>query len=163
MDTFKYSVAIVAHIRTFIFSPKKFHTCLCSLERKTKVDSCVALRCSPLPDKVRWPFLEQDHVWLLASLPISTGSAPLFSLSACKMQGCMWTPSYSSPGAVRHSPVWWLLRAWLSKSQCHSCKVEYELQSARDTLPPKSPFCTCRHLPSSLFWIFKPDVSVEGT
>lgn len=36
-------------------------TCLCSRERKTKVDCGVALRCRPLPVKVRWPFLEQDH------------------------------------------------------------------------------------------------------
>ena len=132
-------------------------TCLCSLERKTKVDSWVALRCSPLPIKVRWPFLEQDHVWLFAPLPISTSDTPVSSLS---MQRCRRTPSYCSAGAVRHSPVWWLLRAWCSGSQRHSCEYEYGLHSPRDTLPPS---CTCRHLPSSLFWIFKPGASVERT
>lgn len=133
--------------------PQYTRTCLCSLERKTKVDSCVALRCSPLPVKVRWPLLEQDHAWLLGSLPASPAAspAPVPSLSARKTQGCRRTPSYCSPGAARHSPVRWLLRVWLSGSQRHSCKAEYGLQSARDTLPPKVPSCTCRHLPSSLF------------
>ena len=138
-------------------------TCLCSRERYTKVDCGVALRCSPLPIKVRWPFLEQDHAWLLGSLPISTAAtpSPAPSLSSLVMQGCRWTPSYCSAGAVRHSPLCWLLRAWLSGSQLHSCTGEYGMHSPRDTLPPQVPSCTCRHLPISLFWIFKLDASVE--
>lgn len=128
-------------------------TCLCSCERKTRVDSGVALRWSPLPINVRWPFLEQDQDWLLAGA--------ISSLSAVKPQSCRWTPSYCSPGAVRHSPVRWLLRAWLCGSQLHSCSGEYGLHSPRDTLPPKTPSWTCRHFPINLFWILKPDTSVK--
>lgn len=93
---------------------RSFRTCLCSLERKTKVDSCLALRCSPLPIEVRWPFLEQYHNWLLASV------AELVSLPAREMQGLRRTPSYCSPGAVRHSRVCSLRRARCSGSQSHS-------------------------------------------
>lgn len=132
-------------------------TCLCSLDRKTKVDSCVALRCCPLLIKVRWPFLEQAHAWLLPSLPISTRDTP-----ALMMQGCNWTPSYSPIGAVRHSPVWWLLRASLSGNQSHACEGEDGLHSPSETLFPVAPSCTCKHLPRSLFRICKPDSSVKG-
>lgn len=127
-------------------------TCLCSLERNTRVDSCVAPRWSPLLIRVRWPFLEHDHAWLFASMS-------RLRIPAWMMQGLSWTPSYCSPGEVRHSPVSWLLKAELSASQCHSSEVEYEVQSAKDTLPP----CAWRHFPSSLFWILKADTTGEET
>lgn len=131
-------------------------TCLCSLERNTKVDSVEALRCSPLSIKVRWPFLEHDHIWL--SRPSVSSAAPFVSVPAWKMQGPDRTPSSCSTGAVRHSPFCWLTRAWCSGNQFHSCTAVWGVHSARDTLP----VCKCRHFPNSLFWIFTADTSVHG-
>lgn len=139
-----------------IFGPTEneniIFTCLCSLERNTKVDCGVALRCSPRPIKVMWPFLEQAHAWLLAT------SSSAWSLTSSMMQGCRWTPSYCSSGAVRHSPVCRLLRVWTSGNQRHSCNGEFGLHSLSDTRPPS---CTCRHCPRSLFRILKLDTSVK--
>lgn len=140
----------------FWFSGWNTLTCLCSLERNTKVDSDEALRCSPLLIKVKWPFLEHDHIWL--SKPPASSAAPSASVPAWKMQGWDRTPSYCSAGAVRHSPFCWLIRAWCSGNQFHSCMAEWGVHSARDTLP----VWTCRHFPNSLFWIFTADTSGRG-